>query len=183
LATAALRRACVRDPYPMPTIKEKTMNIIRRNNATPLTGYRPAHLEDQFGRLVESMFDDFFAPFSQSALPRTNFDTTMAPRLTVAETDKSFEVELELPGVTKDDIKVAIDKQRVTVEAESKRESAQDEGSNVVFAERSNRKYLRSFLLPTDVDDSTAQAKLENGVLVLSLPKKQDTQAKRLTVQ
>ncbi len=130
------------------------------------------------------MFDDFFAPFSQGAQPRVGGDaTTIAPRLTVAETEKSFEVELELPGVNKDDIKVAIDKQRITVEAESKREANQGEGDNLVYAERSSRKYLRSFLLPTDVDDSTAQARLENGVLMLSLPKKQDTQAKRLTVQ
>jgi HSP20 family protein len=167
----------------MLTIKEQTMNIIRRNNATPLPGYRPAHIEDQFGRMVESMFDDFFAPFAQGSLPRTGSDNTIAPRLTVAETEKSFEAEVELPGVNKEDIKVAIDKQRVTIEAESKRESAQNEGDNVVYAERSNRKYLRSFLLPSDVDDSTAQARLENGVLILSLPKKQDTQAKRLTVQ
>jgi HSP20 family protein len=166
----------------MPTNKEHTMNIIRRN-ASPLANYRPAHLDDQFGRMVESMFDDFFAPFSSSgALSRASGDTT-TPRISVIETDKAFEVEAELPGVNKEDIKVAVDNQRVTIEAESKRSMAQDEGDNVVYAERSNRKYLRSFLLPTDVDDSNAQARLENGVLVLSLPKKQDTQAKRLTVQ
>lgn len=158
------------------------MNIIRRN-ASPLAGYRPAQIDDQFGRLVESMFDDFFAPFTSSgALSRAGGDIA-TPRISVIETDTAFEVEAELPGVNKEDIKVAVDNQRVTIEAESKRGAAQNEGDNVVYAERSNRKYLRSFLLPTDVDDSNAQARLENGVLVLKLPKKQDTQAKRLTVQ
>lgn len=159
------------------------MNIIRRT-ASPLSGYRPAQFDDQFSRLVESMFDDFFTPFTSSgALSRAGAADTTTPRISVIETDNAFEVEAELPGVNKEDVKVAIDRQRVTIEAESKHSTAQNEGGNVVYAERSNRKYLRSFLLPTDVDDSNAQARLENGVLVLQLPKKQDTQAKRLTVQ
>ncbi len=158
------------------------MNLIRRN-ASPLSGYRPAQIDDQFGRLVESMFDDFFAPFTSSgALSRAGADTTV-PRISVIETDSAFEVEAELPGVNKEDVKVAVDNQRVTIEAESKRSTAHNEGDTVVYAECSNRKYLRSFLLPAEVDDSKAQARLENGVLVLQLPKKQDTQAKRLTVQ
>src|SRR3954466_10128264 len=129
----------------MPIFKEQTMNLIRRN-ANPLGNYRPAHLDDQFGRMVESMFDDFFAPFApMGSMSRASGDNTIAPRLNVVETDKAFEIEAELPGVNKEDIKVAVDNQRVTIEAESKRESAQNEGENVVYAERSSRKYLRSF--------------------------------------
>ncbi|MDP3669561.1 MAG: Hsp20/alpha crystallin family protein [Telluria sp.] len=159
------------------------MDLIRRANA-PLTGYRPGMIEDQFGRMVENMFEDFFAPLSAaSPLSRISGEGIASPRLDVSETEKSFEVHADMPGVKKEDVKVSIDKQRVTIEGECKQETEQREGERVVCSERSARKFMRSFLLPTDVDDTTAQAHLENGVLTLSLPKKQGTEAKKLTIQ
>ncbi len=159
------------------------MNIVRRDNS-PLSTYRPTSIDDQFGRLVENMFADFFAPFAPySSLSRRNDADVFSPHLNVVETEKSYEVEAELPGVKKENIKVAIDNRRVSIEGEEKRESAQNEGGNVVYAERSIRKFARNFTLPTEVDEAGAQAKLENGILMLSLPKKQSAQAKKLTVQ
>ncbi len=159
------------------------MNLTRRNNL-PVSTFRPNAMEDQFGRLMESMFEDFFAPFTPySSLSRWDSEGTTSPRLNVAETDKSFEVEAELPGVKKEDIKVAIDNQRVTIEGEVKRESAEKEGEHVVYAERTSRKFSRSFALPSEVDDANAQARLENGILTLSLPKKPGIGAKQITIQ
>lgn len=158
-------------------------NLIRRSNV-PLSIYRPTGIEDQFDRLVENMFEDFFAPsIPYSSLAGRGGEAVISPRLNVVETDKTFEVEAELPGVKKEDVKVAIDNRRVTIEGEAKRESAEKEGENIVYAERSIRKFSRSFTLPTDVDDAGAQAKLENGILMLTLPKKESAQVKRLTVQ
>lgn len=157
------------------------MNIVNRDNS-PMSTYRPGAGNDLFGRLVENMFQDFFAPFAPMSGQGFGSDV-VSPRLNVAETDKSFEVEAELPGVAKEDVKVAIDERRVTIEAEAKRESAQQEGENMVYAERSVRRYMRSFMLPTEVDDAGAQARLENGILMLSLPKKEGAQGKRLTIQ
>jgi HSP20 family protein len=159
------------------------VNLIRRTGS-PLARYRPSTIEDQFGRMVESMFEDFFAPAAQAAaLSRWPEEGITSPRLNVTENDKSFMVQAEMPGVKKEDVKVAIDNQRVTIEAETRHEEEQREGENVVYAERTARKFMRSFLLPTDVDDSTADAKLEDGVLTLTLPKKQGSSAKRLTIQ
>ncbi len=156
------------------------MNLTRRNNA-PLSTYRPGSIDDQFGRLVENMFEDFFAPFS--SLSNLSQEDIASPRVNLVERDDAFEVEAELPGVKKEDVKVSIDNRRITIEGEAKRETAQKEGENVVYAERSTRRFARSFTLPTDVDDAAAQAKLENGVLLLTLPKKESAQAKKLTVQ
>lgn len=159
------------------------MNIVRRNNS-PLATYRPASMDDQFDRLVENMFENFLAPFAPySSLSRMDTSAALSPRMNVTETDKSFEVEAELPGVTKEDIKVAIDNRRVSIEAEEKRESEQKEGENLVYAERSFRKFSRNFTLPVEVDDVGAQAKLENGILKLSLPKREPAQAKKLAIQ
>jgi HSP20 family protein len=159
------------------------MNLTRRSNL-PVSTFRPNAVEDQFSRLIENMFEDFFAPFTpSSSLSRRGAEGITSPRLNVAETDKSFEVEAEMPGVKKEDIKVAIDNQRVTIEGEAKRESAEKEGENIVYAERTTRKFSRSFMLPSEVDDANAQARLENGILMLSLPKKAGTQAKQITIQ
>ena len=156
------------------------MNIVRREGSS-LPTYRPA----SFGRMFENMFEDFFAPFTpySSLLSRRDGGTMVSPRLNVVETDKSIEVEAELPGVAKEDIKVAIDNRRITIEGESKRTSAEKEGEHVVYAEHSIRKFARSFTLPADVDDTGAQAKLENGILILSLPKKESSHAKKMTIQ
>lgn len=160
------------------------MNITRREGS-PLSANRPGMTDDQFGRLVENMFEDFFAPFSphSSLLSRRDGGTVVSPRLNVTETDKSFEVEAEMPGVKKEDVKVSVDHRRITIEGESKRESAEKEGENIVYAERATRRFARSFTLPADVDDNGAKAKLEDGVLMLSLPKKESASVKKLTIQ
>lgn len=156
------------------------MNLIRRGNS-PLPAYRPGAVEDQFGRMVESMFQDFFAPLAQGG--QWAGEAAATPRVDVSETEKTYEIQAELPGVNKEDVKVSVDGQRVTIEAECRSANERREGETVVYAERTARRFMRSFALPTEVDDGSAQAKLENGVLQLSLPKKQGTEARRLTIQ
>jgi len=155
------------------------MNLIKRGT-TPLT-YRGHAMDDQLGRMVENMFQDFLAPLAQAG--RWSDDGLTMPRLDVSEHEKAFEVQAELPGVKKEDVKVAIDGQRVTIEGECQQANEQREGEQLVYSERSTRRYQRSFTLPSEVDDAGAEAKLENGVLMLTLPKKQGGAAKRLTIQ
>lgn len=157
------------------------MNIVRRGGS-PVSGYRPRALEDQFGRLVEQMFGDMFAPFGAGG-PSWENDGVAQPRLNVTESDQAFDVEVEMPGVKKEDVKVTVEQQRVTIEGEARREDAQRSGDNVVYAERSTRRFVRSFMLPSEVDDANAQARLEDGILKMTLPKKQGSTATRLTIQ
>lgn len=159
------------------------MNLVRRTGPS-LAMFRPRSAEDQFGRMVESILEDFIAPVAQAAaLSRLGEDGTGSPRIDVSESENAYAIKAEMPGVKKEDVKVSIDGPRVTIEAEVKREDEKREGENVVMSERSVRKYLRSFLLPTEVDDSAAAARLEDGILALTLPKKQAAAAKRLTIQ
>jgi HSP20 family protein len=157
------------------------MNLARRGS-TPLSTYHPGSIEDQFGRMVESMFGDYFSPFA-TGTPRWSAEGAISPRLDVTETEKSYEVLAELPGVKKDDVKVSIDHDRITIEGECREASERRESENVVYSERSARKFMRSFLLPTEVDESTAQARLDSGILSLTLPKKVGSEARRLTIQ
>jgi HSP20 family protein len=157
------------------------MDLVRRGS-TPLSTYRPGSVEDQFGRMVESMFGDFSTPFA-TGTPRWSAEDTTSPRLDVNETEKTYEVLAELPGVKKDDVKVSIDHDRITIEGECREANERREGGNVVYCERSARKFMRSFLLPTEVDESAAVAKLDNGILSLTLPKKAGSETHRLTIQ
>jgi HSP20 family protein len=156
------------------------MNLIRRTNS-PLSAIRGGPVEEQFGQMVENMFHDFLAPLAQSG--RWADEGLAMPRLDVSETDKSFEVQAELPGVKKEDIKVAVEGKRVTIEGECQQANEQRQGGQVVYSERSTRRYQRSFTLPSEVDDAGAEARLENGILMLTLPKKQGAAARRLTIQ
>jgi HSP20 family protein len=156
------------------------MNLIRRGNS-PLSTLRGGPIDDQFGQLVESMFQDFLTPLVQGA--RRLDDGLSMPRLDLSETEKTFEVQAELPGVNKEDIKVSIDGQRVTIEGECRQANEQRQGEQVVYSERSTRRYQRSFALPSEVDDTKAEARLENGILMLTLPKRQGSEAKRVTIQ
>jgi HSP20 family protein len=156
------------------------MNLIRRN-PSHLSTYRPRSLDEQFGRLVETMFDDMLTPFS--GMSQAPGEGVGSPRLNVVETDHAFEVQAEMPGVKKEDVKVAIENQRVSIEGECRVDEQQREGENVVYSERGVRKFVRTFTLPADVDESAAQARLEDGVLQLTLPKKQGGAATRLTIQ
>lgn len=155
------------------------MNLIRRTGP-PLARYHPSSIEDQLGRMVESMIEDFLAPAAHAAaMGRLPEQGLGSPRVNIAEDEKTFRVEAALPGVKKEDVKVSVDGQRVTIEAEAKQEAEQREGENVVYAERIGRKFVRNFLVPTD----DADARRENGMLTLTLPKKQATASKQLMIQ
>ena len=152
------------------------MNLILRNrNGYPLPGSLRSTV---FGNLLDTMLDDFMSPATSG--PQ---DTAFSPRIDVVENDKGYQIEADLPGVAKNDLKVAIDGQRVTIEAEVRRETERKEGETVMHSERVVRKYARSFELPHEVDDASAVAKLDNGVLTLTLPKKQAAQSRLLTIQ
>ena len=177
------------------------MNLIRRDGSQG-SAYRPRSLDDQVGRMVEDMFDDLFSStlMPYSPVSRTSQDV-ITPRVNLRETDKAYELEADIPGVEKDDIRISIENRRVTIEAEEKMEATSPQGQGQAQSaqpaqsgqsgrqgqqsrmERYYRRYAVSFMLPAEVDDTSAQARLENGVLQLTLPKKQAAQAKRLTVQ
>lgn len=152
------------------------MHIIRRNPSAPRAE------EHQFGRLAGSVFDDMFAPFG-GALSQWHDEGLASPRLNVSETEADFLVQAELPGIKKEDVKVAIDHARVTIEAESQRENQSREGENMLYSERSASRFMRSFTLPCEIDEGGAEARMDNGVLSLTLPKKRGSEAKRITIR
>ena len=132
-------------------------------------------------RQLSRLFDDSFERlFGNAAAPRGV--ASRSPALDVAETDRDYTVKLEMPGVTKDDIKVSVEGRQVTVQAESQRNAEKKEGERVVHRERSTTSYARTFTLPAEVDQAEAGAKLDHGVLTLTLPKRGARAAARINV-
>ena len=103
-------------------------------------------------------------------------------RMDVTENDKEYRVLAELPGVKKEDISITIDGHEVAVSAEVKHEKDVKNGDTVLRAERYHGKIQRAFALGQEVDEAAAQAKYNDGVLELMLPKKAAAAAKRLAV-
>ena len=132
----------------------------------------------QLSRLFDDAFERFFGPVAA-----TETNGARSPALDVAESDRGYTVKLEMPGVAKEDIKVAIEGRQVSVQAHSERADERKEGDRVVYRERLTSSFARSFTLPMDVDQAESNAKLENGVLTLTLPKKQASGSQRLTIE
>lgn len=103
-------------------------------------------------------------------------------RLDVTETDQAYLVKAEMPGVKREDIKVSIHGDQVTISAETNADEERTEG-NIVCRERYHGKQFRSFTLPQYVDEENAHATCHDGVLELNLPKKGGAGIKQLSIQ
>ncbi len=104
-----------------------------------------------------------------------------SPALDVAETEASYVVTLDLPGVAKSDIKVEIEGRRVSIDATQVRTEL-PEGQTTLHTERAVTRFSRSFALPKELDQAASNAKLDNGVLTLTLGKRKAEGNGRLSV-
>lgn len=134
-----------------------------------------------------SLFDDFFkdiAPgFYVRPLHGDGVPTPSQIKVDVKETDGGYTVQAEVPGVPKEDIHVSIEGNVVSLRAEVRQHDQKTEGEKVLRSERYFGSVARSFQLPVDVDAAQAKAKYDNGVLTLTLPKKQGGNAQRLSIE
>jgi HSP20 family protein len=104
-------------------------------------------------------------------------------KIDVTEDDKTYTVKADVPGVKKDDIKVSVEGNQVSIEAETKRESEEKKGDTLLRSERYYGRVFRSFALAHEVDGGRAEAKYQDGVLELKLPKRANGSAKTVKVQ
>lgn len=146
-------------------------NIVRSNPLGEVSRFDPFRdIEDFFGtRKLRSLFRDL------SEVPEMKID--------VSEDETAYHVKAELPGVKKEDIRVAIDGNAVSITAEVKREKEEKKGETVLRSERYYGNQSRTFTLMHDIDQAKAEAKYQDGILALMLPKKGGANTKELTVQ
>jgi HSP20 family protein len=134
---------------------------------------------DPFGDLVDDIFRGFVAgPIGfEAAAPVRRM------KVDVAEQNGEYKVVAELPGVKKEDIKVSIEGDQVSITAESHAEREEKDGERLLHSERTLGRVSRAFRLSQEIDEARASAKYTDGVLELTLPKKASAAAKRLTIQ
>ena len=130
-------------------------------------------MDDQFDNLVRNLF---------RPVTVTTRDVVVPIRMDVSEKENAYVVHADMPGMKKEDIKIEIDGNEVSISAETKNEKEVKDGDRVLRSERYYGKVSRSFTLASEVDEAAASAKYENGVLELALPKKAVVKAKLVSV-
>jgi HSP20 family protein len=129
---------------------------------------------------LPTLFDDFFTRdlfnWGNSNFSDTN---TTIPAVNIKETAESYEVEVAAPGMSKKDFKVELDGHSLTISSERTNESEEKEGERYARKEFSYQSFQRTFNLHKDVVDiDKIQAKYENGLLRLLIPKKEEAKQK-----
>lgn len=107
--------------------------------------------------------DDLFNNFVEGDLPATN----------ITETNKAFNIELSIPGFKKDDIKIAIEKNILSISAQTETNNEEkDENEKVLRREFRKSSFERRFTIPENIDTNSIEASQKDGVLQITLPKK-----------
>lgn len=141
------------------------MNLVKRNHSN--------------SNVFPSLMEEFFRPDWMGGVQNGN--TASVPPVNIRETDTAFEVELSAPGKSKNDFNIELDNDMLTISAEYNNETTTEEGK-FTRKEFSHSSFKRAFTLPETVKEEDIKASYENGILKISLPKKEEAlpKAKRM---
>lgn len=121
-----------------------------------------------------SLFDDFFKPWNEWFDDRRFLNrVNNVPSVNITENNNSYNVALAAPGLKKDDFKIDVDGNMLTISSE-KEEKKEEKDDKYTRKEYSYSSFSRSFSLPEDVKEEAIEASYENGVLNLRLPRKEN---------
>jgi len=145
-----------------------------------ITRFDPFSELTRFDPLLD--IDDVFNRFAMRPLWRTGMELEPQIKMDVKEMDGEYRIDVEIPGAKKDDIHVTVDGNRVSITCEVKQEKDVKEGEKLIRCERSYGMASRSFNLADEVDQNKVQAKYNNGLLELTLPKKAGATRKEISI-
>ena len=128
-------------------------------------------------RTIDSVFDDLFTSF-----PAVWNEGVHNPPVNIHETKEGYHVELNAPGLKKEDFTVNVDNGLLTIGFE-KKEEKQSEEYKTIRREFSSRSFKRSFNLDDSINVELVEAKYDNGILKLYLPKKEQAKAGSRQIQ
>ena len=152
------------------------MSLIRWNPTRDLATFP----SDMFSlqKEMNRVFDSFFRGVDEPSL----LNSSWVPAVDVAEENEAYVVKVELPGVNKDDVKITLESNILTIEGEKKAEN-EVKGKNYYRAERSYGSFQRSFTLPASVKNDKIDAVYKDGILTVSLPKVEEAKPKQIEVK
>ncbi|RKX70178.1 Hsp20/alpha crystallin family protein [candidate division WOR-3 bacterium] len=129
-------------------------------------------LRTSFDRLFDRFFENWPEPMEEF----------WAPAIDVVETDGHIEVKAELPGLKKEDIRVKLEDNVLTISGERKKEK-EEKDKRYYRVERCYGRFLRSIELPTEVEPEKVEAKYKDGVLSITIPKPESARPKEIEVK
>ncbi|QBR82974.1 Hsp20/alpha crystallin family protein [Legionella israelensis] len=143
------------------------MNIIRRS---PFN----------WPRELSAFFDQYYHPFEDDS---SNIETSLwSPAVDIKEETDKFIVKADVPGVKKEDIQVSLENNMLTIKGERELEKT-EENKGYTRMERLQGKFHRRFSLPDTADSNNIEAKCKNGVLEITIPKKEASKPKTIKVK
>ncbi len=129
-----------------------------------------------------SQFDELFSNVFWRPVGLLDTPQDISIKTDISEDDKSYTVKAEIPGVKKEDIEVKINGNQLYIGAEIKQDKVEKKDEKVVRSERYYGMTSRSFTFDSDVNANDAEAKYENGVLKLTIPKIAGSKTKQLKI-
>ena len=144
---------------------------------TYLTRYRPINGLFSLPREIDRMMEESLGPWGRGENLRQWFPVT-----DISETPESLTLRLEVPGLTRDQIKITVENNTLSVRGEKVQEtSSEDESFH--RTERSFGAFERSFALPPYADTDQVKASLNDGVLAISLPRREEAKAREISIE
>lgn len=127
-----------------------------------------------------SMFDEFFNRyFNEEETPGDNYRTMV---LDIVEHDKEFEIMANLPGFRKENVRISVHDNQLMIEANVEERKEEQKGT-VYRCERYSGNYRRNLLLPENAEPGKINAKMEDGVLWVTIPKKDPSPKKEIEIK
>lgn len=157
--------------------------MVKKRNETQLARYgNPFSLMDE----MDDVFENLRSSLWGGLAPMENYSLAGAriPAIDIMDKENALEITAELPGINKGDLDIEITEDSVYLKAETKEEKEEKKGG-YYKKERYRSSFQRKIPLPVPVDVDKADAEMKDGVLLMSLPKKEavDRGAKKLTVK
>jgi HSP20 family protein len=129
----------------------------------------------RFSNQYPSVFDRFFDTdlFDWSSRNYSNTNTTL-PSVNIKESSEDFEVEVAAPGLTKNDFRIELNHDLLTISSDKEVSNETKEGQQFSLREFSYQSFSRSFTLPNTADSEKIGARYDNGILRITIPKKEE---------
>jgi HSP20 family protein len=160
------------------------MSLIKRNPQREVDLWRSdfpiSRGLERMQREMNRVFDEFFR--DETYPDGSLFNRSWSPAVDIEESSDAYVLKAELPGMKKDDVKITLDKNLLTLKGEKSSETERKDG-NFYRMERSYGSFERSFVLPGSVKADRIDAAYQDGVLTLTLPKTEEAKQKLIEVK
>lgn len=133
------------------------------------------------GFLSRGLFEDLFDQYLREN--NSEMSQMMNVSMDVAETDQAFEVKVDLPGMSADDVDIQIDTNTLTIRGQRSEESEEkDEEKQFHRVERYRGSFARSVVLPNSINEDESAAEFKDGVLKIVIPKSEEAKPKKINI-